>query len=439
MLGTQTLITEARGMKAGFLHLVGSEDWGVEINDFMSLGRDSSCSLTLADPYLSLRHARVEKNSKGFLLRDMRSRNGTFLNGVKVLEAYLEEGDRIQIGKSQLRFSYKRNLHDLKMEVSSKNPDWSKTLNQLDHLAQSDLPALILGPSGTGKELIAKSLHDRSYRRNGPFVCVNSSALSEALIESELFGHTKGSFTGATGDRKGAFEAARGGTLFLDEVGDLPLSLQPKLLRALENREIRPVGKDETINTDVRIIAATHHDLKEKVFQGTFRLDLYYRLNVLQVQTPPLSERMEDFEDLLHQFCKTESLSFSVPVIKKLKEYSWPGNIRELKNFVSKAKAYCGAEITNFDQIKDLIDLEVIDEGLILRDQSENQVQPLPANSGLNRSLLKDLEIELIRKRLIANKGNQRQTALDLGIPKSTLHDRIKAYNLKLTKAKASK
>lgn len=430
---TQNLIKKPGAVPLNaFIHAYEEGDvWGQEIGEFLSLGRDGGCSLTFNDASISGRHARIERTEKGYLLRDLRSRNGTFVNGARILEAYLNDGDRIQIGRTQLLFSLKRNLNESTHFLSSRNEAWSQTLSQLGNLAQSDLPILILGPSGTGKELIAKSLHEKSSRKAGPLVSVNCSALSEALIESELFGHVRGSFTGATDDRKGAFEAARGGTLFLDEVGDLPLSLQPKLLRALENKEIRPVGKDESVKTDVRIVTATHHDLREKVYRGQFRLDLYYRLNVLQIKSPALIERMEDFEDLLNFFCKEQRVSIKGEALNALKDYQWPGNIRELKNVVAKAKAFFDKEVSTLNQVKQLIEIP-----FTLKTESPETDAPEKApENPVNSSLLKELEYELIKKRLAANKGNQRQTALDLGIPKSTLHDRIKLYKLKIPKA----
>ncbi len=412
---------------SAFIHVLGSETWGQDVGEFLTLGRDSSCSLQMEDAAVSAKHMRIEKKDHGYLLRDLRSSNGTYLNGAKVLEAYLHEGDRIQVGRSSLIFSYKRNLTEHNHTLSSKNRAWNETLKHLPDLSQSDLPVLILGPSGSGKELLAQSLHENSMRRSAPLISVNCSALSESLIESELFGHLKGSFTGATENRKGAFEAARGGTLFLDEVGDLPLSLQPKLLRALENREIRPVGSDVSVKTDVRVVAATHHDLRQKVFQGHFRLDLYYRLNVLQIKVPSLNQRMEDFDSLLAQFSKEYQVSFSSDVSRALKEYGWPGNIRELKNFVAKSKAYCGSKVTSVSEIAELFDgFEMLQYAA---QSTESQKEP---EARVSSSLIKELEYELIVKRLAANKGNQRKTALELGIPKSTLHDRIKAYNIKV-------
>jgi DNA-binding NtrC family response regulator len=248
-------------------------------------------------------------------------------------------------------------------------------------------------------------------------VGVNCGSLTESLVESELFGHVRGSFTGATNDRKGAFEAARGGTLFLDEVGDLPMALQPKLLRALENNQIRPVGSDRSVQTDVRIVAATHRSLKHLVSEGRFRADLYFRLHVLTLHAPALSERLEDFEDLLYTFSRDLKVRFSHTAIERLKCHSWPGNIRELRNVVSRAKALYGQNEITDSQIPFLIEI------------LPQSVQPPPLRS---RSVIQKMEMEMIKERLLANQGNQRRTAIELGIAKSTLHDRIKAYGIDL-------
>jgi len=251
-----------------------------------------------------------------------------------------------------------------------------------------------------------------------PMVSVNCTALTETLVESELFGHVKGSFTGATCDRKGAFEAARRGTLFLDEIGDLSPAIQAKLLRALENNEIRPVGADYNIETDVRVIAATHQNLKKKIQSGLFRADLYYRLSVIVIHPPALSERMEDFEEILYAFAKKMRVCFSYMAIQKLKKHTWPGNIRELRNTVARASAFfphIKIEESHVDKILDLLSLESTGHTV-------ESLGQLP--------VIKEIEKQMIIKQLSANLGNQRKTATDLGIPKSTLHDRLRNYNI---------
>jgi DNA-binding NtrC family response regulator len=393
-----------------------------KINSLLVLGSDQKDLpfLSLTDP----RHARIEKNESHYTLRDLRSSSGTFLNGSRIIEAFLQDGDLIEIGSHHFTFSL-RSTENFKSPTkglpTSKNEPWQTQLQSIPQIAQTHFPVLILGPSGSGKEILSEAIHKNSFRRNGPLMRVNCSALTETLIESELFGHIKGSFTGAVSDRKGAFEAARGGTLFLDEIGDLPYSLQAKLLRALENNEIRPVGSDRTIKTDVRIIAATHKDLKQKITEGEFRSDLYYRLNVIQLLAPSLKERMEDFEDLLFTFAREFRIRFSPGTIEKLKRHPWPGNIRELKNSVARASVlFAGKSIEEsmLPRILDIIPCE------------ETYLKSKPTN---DLSVIKEIEREMIIKRLAANSGNQRQTARDLGMPKSTLHDKIRTYNINLS------
>lgn len=360
------------------------------------------------------RHARIEWKEGAYVLKDLRSSEGTYLNSTKINEAFLQDGDVIRLAESEWVFClHKRNSDDFPLK--SRNSVWNQELQSLSHVSQTDLSVLLLGTSGTGKDVIARAIHESSPRAKKPFVSVNCSALTETLVESELFGHIKGSFTGAINDRKGAFEAARGGVLFLDEIGDLTYNLQAKLLRALENNEIRPVGSDRTIHTDVRVIAATHQNLSEKIRAGTFRSDLYFRLNVVTITPPDLSMRMEDFEDFLYQFAKERRVRFSFGAIQKLKEHSWPGNIRELKNLVSRASAMFPKQSIEEVHVDRLIDRS-------LTNPAETNFKALP--------IIKEIEKHMIVQKLSFYKGNQRRAAQELGMPKSTLHDRLKYYNI---------
>jgi len=396
-----------------------------KIDSLIVLGSEQPemSNLLTLDP----RHARIEKRENDFFLRDLRSSTGTFLNGSRIVEAYLQDGDLIEAGPNHFTFSIRKDT-DFKTPTKglpkSKNISWEAQLQSIPQMSQTHFPILILGPSGAGKEVISDAIHKNSFRRNGSLVRVNCSALTETLIESELFGHVKGSFTGAIGDRKGAFEAARGGTLFLDEIGDLPYGLQAKLLRALENSEIRPVGSDRTIKTDVRIVAATHKNLKQKIGEGEFRQDLYYRLNVIQIIAPALNERMEDFEDLVFHFAREYRVRFSPGAIEKLKRHPWPGNIRELKNTVARASVLFSNNSVEEFMLPRIIDSLATDEKY-LKEKPTNDL-----------SVIKEIERQMIIKRLAANSGNQRQTARDLGMPKSTLHDRIRVYNIDLDQFK---
>lgn len=388
------------------------------VSNCFTLGADSSCQLVC--PKAEDRHARIEENNGKFTIKDLRSKSGTFVNNQRILEAPLCEGDLIALNEEEFIFSFQEQYETASFSLKSKNIAWNEKLQRIGNAAQTGFPVLILGASGSGKEILAQAIHKTSDRSHGPFVSVNCSALTETLIESELFGHVKGSFTGALADRKGAFEAARGGTLFLDEIGDLPLNLQAKLLRALENEEIRPVGSDVNIKTNVRILAATHQNLGERIRQSLFRTDLYYRLNVISIEAPSLFDRMEDFEELLYTFAKQLKVRFSFSAIERLKKHTWPGNIRELKNTVARACANypkMTIEATHVETILDKLAASPENVG-----NNQGNLTPL--------SLIKEMEKQMILKKLAANNGNQRVTATELGLPKSTLHDRLKAYNI---------
>lgn len=394
------------------------------LTDWLVIGTDDTCGLQIHDATAAGRHARLERREEGWVLKDLRTTQGTWINNNRIVEAILNDGDWIRCGKSEVLFL--KTDHQEEFPISSRNPEWNDLLKSLSSVAQTEHSILLLGPSGTGKDVIAQALHKQSKRRPGPFVSVNCGALTESLVESELFGHLKGSFTGALNDRKGAFEAARGGTLFLDEIGDLPMTLQSKLLRALENAEIRPVGADRIVKTNVRIIAATHQNLFDKVQDGSFRSDLFYRLNVVCVSPPALAERMEDFEDLLYGFCRQMRVRFSVDAIRRLQGHPWPGNIRELRNVVARASALFPRTSIEETHVERLLGRspctgaqEFSQEG-----PGENLAAPMP--------VIQEIERQMILKRLRANKGNQRRTASDLGLPKSTLHDRIRAYGIDL-------
>jgi DNA-binding NtrC family response regulator len=393
------------------IHHSGAESF--EVGEFLTIGRDGNNTVKIDDPFVSARHVRLEKRQRGFLLRDLQSRNGTYVNGTPVVEAYLRNNDKVMVGESLFIFS---KLKRKQNPMSSQNEKWNLQLQRLPAIANTDYTVLVLGPSGTGKEIISHWIHMNSPRHASPYITINCSALSENLIESELFGHVRGAFTGATEDRKGAFEAARGGTLFLDEIGDLPLSLQPKLLRALENNEVRPVGSDRCVKTNVRIIAATHKNLKQKVYKGEFREDLFHRLNICRITPPSLIERMEDFDTLIYNFAKEQKVAFTFRAIEKLKDHTWPGNIRELKNLVIRAAAYFPGKRIQEDHLCQLLEGEDKEKDYLDLDA---QLPPL-----------KEIEKSLIINQLQKHHGNQRKVAEALKMPKSTLHDKLRAYHI---------
>lgn len=392
-----------------------------------TIGCAAEANISLPYGKIDPRHCRIEKRTnKHFTIRDLRSSSGTFVNGTRIVEALLHPGDKIKVNDFNFEFTNDEqpgpkpiSSQQLESFFKTKNVKWKQTLESLPNLSRSPYPVLILGPSGTGKELAAQAIHKNSDLAEGPFVSVNCSALAENLIESELFGHTKGSFTGAISDRKGAFETARRGTLFLDEIGDLPYNLQAKLLRALENREVRPVGSDTVIKTEVRIISATHQNLFDKMKYNSFRSDLFYRLNVITLTTPALYDRMEDFDDIFYALCREIRVRFSFSAIQLLKNHTWPGNIRELKNVISRASALYGKKTIEGNMINTLIDLNTSDP---------NSFHDAALFIKKRSNLIKEMEKSMILSRLHANKGNQRRTASELGMPKSTLNDRIREY-----------
>jgi len=292
-------------------------------------------------------------------------------------------------------------------------------------VAMTDVTALILGESGTGKELLAQAIHHQSNRAQGPFIAINCAALPESLAESELFGHRKGAFTGAIADQKGRIQAAQGGTLFLDEVGELPLSIQAKLLRFLEMGECQVVGQTNVDKVNTRIIAATHRNLQKQTEQGQFRQDLYYRLNIVPLELPPLRKRLDDLEDLLFTFTKqlAEHHQLSAPhytkaTLKQLLRYQWPGNIRELHNFC--------------ERLLILKSGKTIEPTHLPREfQASKTISPHPTeefllpDAGIN---MESLEIQMIRQALQKTYGNRSQAARLLGLTRDTLLYRIKKY-----------
>ena len=322
------------------------------------------------------------------------------------------------------------NPSNANLSMIGQSAELHNVLNTSNIIASMPTTVLILGESGTGKELIAKSIHQQSSRRDKPMISINCSALSETLVESELFGHKKGAFTGADTNRLGKLKAAHQGTLFLDEIGEIPRSVQAKLLRFIESGECQTVGEEITETIDVRIIAATNKDLKKCVEEGTFREDLYFRLNVIPVNLPPLRERSNDITLLLahfsEQFSKEYSLdkiSFSKPALSILNQYRWPGNVREIKNFTERmAILNHGKEIQPGNIPSEY---HLTPNPLTSNNNQTNPFQ-LP-DVGLN---LEEIEISFINQALTKTAGNRSRAARLLGLTRDTLLYRIKKYAL---------
>ena len=337
------------------------------------------------------------------------------------------------------------------LPLIGRSPAMQEIYRVLARLTQTDLTVMITGESGTGKELVARVLHDFGRRRQGPFVALNMAAIPRELIESELFGHEKGAFTGAQVRTQGRFEQAEGGTLFLDEIGDMPLEAQTRLLRVLQQGEYTTVGGRTPIRTNVRIVAATHRDLRTQIQQGLFREDLYYRLNVVPLRLPPLRERVEDIGDLVRHFLRQaarEGLgqrSIESAAIERLRLHPWPGNVRELENFVRRLVAL---------YTQDTLSAEVIDQELAtvlpqstgdaddpasLGELTERYLQAyfsgfggdLPP-AGLYDRVIREVERPLLSAALAATRGNQIRAAELLGLNRNTLRARIKMLDIKV-------
>lgn len=317
-------------------------------------GRAGVCDLVLSDKTVSSRHFSITAVDNGYVLRDEGSSNGTFYGDVKIREIYLRPGTVFRAGNTVLKFTPTDDLLTIELserdrfdQVIGQSVPMREIFANLERVAPSELTVLIQGETGTGKEMVAKAIHNHSPRKNKPFVVLDCSAIPKDLIESTIFGHEKGSFTGAISQHRGVFEQANGGTIFLDEIGELELNLQPKLLRVLENREVKRVGSDRTIQVDVRVVAATNRDLRKMVLDNQFREDLYFRMSVMTVELPPLRTRREDIPLLISHFLGKHNeprrelgkptLEVSPEAMQALMERPWSGNIRELKNLVERA------------------------------------------------------------------------------------------------------
>jgi transcriptional regulator with GAF, ATPase, and Fis domain len=411
-------------------------------------GRSIINDLVLADKAVSGAHFELLVKDDGYRLRDLDSRNGTFVGELRIREVFLRPGTQFRVGHTEIGFQPLQESVEIALSARDRfdrvigaSPAMREIFATLEKVSPSDLTVLITGDTGTGKELVARGMHNASPRRSKPFVVLDCGAIPRDLIESTLFGHERGSFTGAIGQHRGCFEQAGGGTIFLDEIGELDIGLQPKLLRVLEQREIKRVGGDRTIKVDVRVLAATNRDLRAMVNAGTFREDLFFRLSVIAVELPPLRERREDIAALAQHFLREVATRRGIPLslgpdaLAVLTQHAWPGNVRELRNIVERAGSLAaGPVITRTDLV-------------FGREATPREVAPAPAPStppavdaaalapGLDfkeakQRVVDTFEAAYLKALLERHEGNITRSAQEAGLTRYHLRELLKRHGL---------
>ncbi len=397
----------------------------------LTLGTAKGNDLVLGDETVSRFHLLVKRTDDGILLVDQRSTNGTFVGAARLGEATVTPGTVITLGRTRVRLAHGQDTDVELHDEASLGPLYGSSVPMrrvmawVRRAAASDASVLLSGESGTGKDVVARAIHQLGARAAMPFVTVDCGALAPSLVASELFGHERGAFTGAIRDKPGRFEMAQGGTLFLDDIDDVPLSMQVKLLRVLQNRTIERLGGTRTVPVNVRVLAGSKRDVKQMVAEGKFREDLFYRLNVVPITLPPLRARREDVALLAQHFVQKSCKSNGVPprilsqaTLRALMDHLWPGNIRQLENAIEHAVAMSGsaAEITPAMLPEDvrspgqttlLSPVTIPDEGLSFT------------------SVVSQLERELILRSLEKTGGNKRQAARLLNLSRTTLIDKL--------------
>jgi two-component system response regulator GlrR len=430
---TSTLDRIGAGRVAGFvLTVTGGPSAGASFRSTggtCRLGSGSEATLQLRDRAVSRVHCEIVGGPNGVTVRDLGSKNGITLDGVPVAEATARHGSLLRLGSSAIRIELAGLVDRLAPSVDEsfgtlvgRSLAMRRLFALLDRLADSEASVLILGESGTGKEEAGRSIHRASARRDGPYVVVDCGAIAPALIETELFGHVRGGFTSAESDRDGAFVAAGGGTILFDEIGELPLELQPRLLRALDSRQIRPVGASSYRAVDVRVLAATHRDLAAEVERGRFRQDLYYRLAVSTVVLPPLRERSEDLELLIPTLLagldvdRALADALIAPTsLALIKSAAWPGNVRQLRNYLTRCLA-AGQVLSPFDDV------------------GEEPVDPIPGDDdyrGGVRYVVEQYEQAFVARILEACGGNVSEAIRRSGIGRATMYRLINRHHRK--------
>jgi transcriptional regulator with PAS, ATPase and Fis domain len=412
---------------------------GSEIdNGTFLIGTHQNTDLRLTDKGVSRYHLELQLRSDGLKVTDLDSTNGTFQGSTRVGSVVLSGAARLKLGSNtEIEIS----PADVPVSVEGFSEDhfgqaiggsryMKELFGLLDRVANTEATVLLEGETGTGKELLAEAVHMRSTRRSGPFVVVDCGALPRDLIGSELFGHVRGAFTGALNSKRGLIEEADGGTLFLDEVGELPLDLQPQLLRALEKREVRPIGEVRARKVNIRVVAATNKNLAEQVRAGSFREDLYFRLAVVRAQVPSLRKRKEDIPLLVRNFLrelKREDFELSPDILAQLMAHDWPGNVRELRNVVERGLSLEGGALPI--EVSSGVGEATGDAASHMRGGMSADVlqKPFKEAKGL---LVESFEREYLTHLLARHNGNISRAALEAGIDRNYIHRLVKKYNI---------
>ncbi len=404
-----------------------------------TIGSSEGNELAVSDKSVSRIHCEIVVDERGYLLRDLDSKNGSVVDGLRVGAAYLRPSSEIVLGDTRIQFSPDDENAEIPLSARDRfgrlvgpSLEMRALFAMMERAAPQDVTVLIEGESGTGKEVVAQELHAHSPRSTEPFVVFDCGAVPENLVESELFGHVKGAFTGAVSDRAGAFRMADGGTLFLDEIGELQKELQPKLLRAIESREVRPVGGNKSIQCDVRLIAATNRDLADEVRKGQFREDLYFRLNVVRLKVPPLRRRREDVAALADHFLRAAAARGGaapepIPpsVLAMLANHTWPGNVRELKNFVDRFRVFAPSDLAGAAQL-----LDPAGSAATPGRPAADARYDIPFKEAKGQ-LVDEFEVRYCRRILDKHGGNVSAAAREAGIHRKYLEELVKKHALK--------